>query len=192
MLALLFPLVLVLILVIVAALLGSSGLWGNLITLVNTVVAGLLATNYFEAFAGWIVNTVGLSYYADLAAFWLLFGVIFTVLRVATDLTSKFKVRFPKPVEMAGAYVLALAVGWVLVCLVTMSIHLAPLGRTVLFDGFKPEEPCFYGIAPDRLWLGFAQRASQGAFGGTKVFDADGSFLIRYAARREKFDRNEP
>ncbi len=56
----------------------------------------------------------------------------------------------------------------------------------------------FSGLAPDRKWLAFVQKASRGTFarGATEqelrdekyVFDPQGEFMPKYATRRAKLE----
>ncbi|HWB00296.1 MAG TPA: hypothetical protein VG713_17500 [Pirellulales bacterium] len=188
-----FPISLILLIVVIVAFRQSAGLWSNLIMLGNTVVAALVATNYFEPLATKLSGMLAaLGMYADFVALWVLFAATVFALKIATDSVSRYVVRFPKVVELAGNYVALLALGWVVVCFTAMSIHTAPLSREPFAGGMKPEQANFFGFAPDRLWLGFAQRTSQGALAGGNVFDPNGDLTLRYAARRELFDRPEP
>jgi hypothetical protein len=66
-----------------------------------------------------------------------------------------------------------------------------------MFLAFRPEDPMIYGLAPDRRWLAFTQRMSDGTFARMAddaypqghVFDPRGEFMIKYASRREAFEK---
>jgi len=103
---------------------------------------------------------------------------------------SKFKIKFPKTIELAGNYGFAALTGWVLVCFTTMTLHTAPLAKDFAFGGFKPESPTFFGLYPDRLWLGFVQKMSYGELSSGREFDPAGDLMFRYAERRAQFERN--
>jgi len=174
----------------------NEGLWGNAITLFNVVTAALLAMNFFEPLAGWFEKSApGWAYYFDLIAIWLIFAVTFGVLRTMTDFTSRFRVRFKKPVDVAGGLFFAAWIGWVTVCFVLATLHTAPLARNFL--SFRPEDPMVLGYGPDRQWLGFTQKMSNGTFARMAsetypqghVFDPKGEFMIKYASRREAFEK---
>ena len=55
--------------------------------------------------------------------------------------------------------------------------------REFAFGGFKPETGYFFGLYPDRMWLGFVQRMSRGPYyrDSKHQFDPQGEFLFRYA-----------
>jgi hypothetical protein len=189
--AMLLPILLFVLLILIVGLLYPTGMWGNAINLINVVTAALLATNFWEPVAGAIKGTMpSLVYIVDIFVLWLLFALFAFGLRFATDAVSKYKVRFPKPVEIGGNVVFAAWTAWVVICFGTMSLHTAPLAREFMSGGFRPEQPTFFGFAPDRLWLGFVQQESAGAFsrGGDHVFDPHSEFMPKYAERRSQFE----
>jgi hypothetical protein len=101
--------------------------------------------------------------------------------------------------DQIGSGLLALASGLVVVSFVTFALHTAPLARQFL-GGFKPEEKMFFGLAPDRQWLGFISRQSGGGSWGsntandegviTSQFDPTGEFMLRYASRRTYLEKH--
>jgi hypothetical protein len=189
--ALLLPILLFVLFVLIVGLLYPTGMWGNAINLVNVVTAALLATNFWEPVAGWIKQGMPSAVFVvDVFVLWLLFAFFAFGLRFATDAVSQVKVRFPKPVELAGNVLFAAWTAWVVVCFATMTLHTAPLAREFMGGGFQPEQPSFFGSSPDRLWLGFVQKESEGAFsrGGNHVFDPHGEFMLKYAERRSQFE----
>jgi hypothetical protein len=194
--SLLLPTALLVIVFVVIAMAGSEGLWSNAITLVNVVTAALLATNFWEPVADLLIEQFPQGTYLwDFSALWGLFAVGLIVVRAATYFASRVKVRFPKLVEILGGYLFAVWIGWVMVCFTAMTLHTAPLSREFMFGGFKPEKRIL-GLAPDRQWLAFMQRASRGAFArrsgeSLQIFDPHGDFIIKYATRRERFARME-
>jgi Colicin V production protein len=186
---------LLLIFLAVFASLATQGLWSNTITLVNVITSALMATNYFEPVANFLDDQEpSLTYVWDLFAIWLIFGITMVVLRAATDYMSKIKVRFITPVEKAGGYLMAAWVGWIVLCFTTMTLHTAPLARNFLGGAFQkqPDSKMLFGLAPDRVWLAWVHRESQGAlsrFSRVAPFDPQGDFIVRYSNRRGEFDR---
>jgi hypothetical protein len=71
-----------------------------------------------------------------------------------------------------------------------MTLHTAPMARNFLGGGFQadPKDKMFFGLGPDRIWLGWVQRESRGALcrvsGAVVPFDQQGDFILRYGARR--------
>lgn len=178
----------------------NEGLWSNAITLFNVVTAALLAMNFFEPLADWFeANLPSGAYLFDIIALWLIFAVSFGVMRTMTDFTSRVRVRFKKPVDVAGSLFFAAWIGWVTVCFAVTTLHTAPLARNFLFLAFRPEDRMFFGLAPDRRWLGFTQRMSEKTFARMEdeanpdayIFDVRGEFMPKYASRREAYEKTE-
>lgn len=190
-----------LLLVIGIAVFGTimrEGLWSNAIMLVNVVTAGLIATNFWEPIADTLdEQQPRMTFLLDLVVLWVLFAVALLILRLCSDSVSKVQVRFKKPIELLGGLILAGWVAWVSVCFTAMTLHTAPLSREFLFGGFRAEERMMFGLAPDRRWLGFVQRMSLGSFSRVApqndpeayVFDRHSDFMIKYAARRERYSQ---
>ena len=198
------------------AMLYAEGLWGNAIRLVNVVTAALLATNYYEPLARWLENfneTFGTYMYVwDFVALWGLFAVFMVIFRAVTDALSRVKVRFMKIVDRIGSAVLALWVGWVMVCFTAFSLHTAPLAEQFLGMPIETDSRIFLGLGPDRQWLAFMQTVSRGQFSrtGSKeelkkkaygvragetdeekvlcVFDRNAEFLLKYRVRRKRLE----
>ena len=172
----------------------TSGLWGNLIMIFNVILAGLIATNYFEWLAGWLDKQMpSYTYLWDFSAFWAIFALSIIVLRAITDTLSRVKVRFKKPVEISGGLVCGAIVGWMMVCLALFSLHTAPLSIRFMDGGFKPEENMYFGTAPDRFWGRFAAGQSNtenGALAAGEEFNLL-RYLGWYALRRAAFE-SEP
>src|SRR5688572_2809660 len=106
-----------------------QGLWSGVITLVNLLLAMIIATSFYEPVVTAIDNigaAKSYTYLLDFVVLWLIFGFAFAVLRAITDSLSKRQVKFDMPVEMAGRSVLAIWCGWLMVCFVAFSLHMAP------------------------------------------------------------------
>ena len=192
------------------ACLYAQGMWSNAIRLVNVVTAALLATNFFEPMAVWMERRAPTyTYVCDFLALWMLFVLFMLVFRVGTDLLSRVRVRFLKIVDLIGGVFFAAWIGWVMVCFTTMTLHTAPLSRNFMHGAFQPEKKMFAGTAPDRKWLGFAQKQSMGAFSRSiterdferypdweqqwaedkvRTFDPLSQFMPKYATRRANLE----
>jgi hypothetical protein len=170
----------------------AEGMWSNAIRLVNIVTAALLAVNFFEPFARWIEGQQSsYTYVWDFLSLWAVFCVSLLILRILTDSLSRVKVRFLKIADRIGSGILAVWIGWVMVCFTMTTLHTAPLSRNFLNDSFQPEERMVMGLAPDRQWLAFTQRMSEGVFCRAEdghVFDPNADFMPKYATRRTQLE----
>jgi len=180
-------------------LLGAiGGLWDNLLTWVNLLLAGLITMNFFEPAADWLDATLGSKYYwyTDLLAFWGIFAAAIGLLRAFTDAISSVRVKFRKPVEIAGSYFFALLCGWQMLCITTTGLHLAPLEVNSFSGAFqeKPDSVNFFGFGPDQTFLGFTQKMSKPdtgplAIDDKHIFDQDGLFRLNYGLKRYRFEQ---
>jgi hypothetical protein len=204
-----FFLFLFLIFLATAAALWFQGTWNVAITLINLILAMLIATNYFEPIATMIEELGGSSftYLLDFLVLWILFAVTFGILRLFSDMLSKKAVKFNLPVEMAGRTILAIWCGYLVVCFTAFSMQMAPLGGITPMGAFEaPNSSSFLGMAPDRQWLGFMQSRSRGALArgnysgnihpddqgqNVETFDPNSEIPLRYRQRRENFDKLE-
>jgi hypothetical protein len=183
------------VLALITAVVGSQGLWHSLITFFNVLVAALIATNYFEPISEWLdYNGPTFTYLIDFLVVWGLFAGVFMVLRTLTDLFSRVKVRFIKPVDMAGGFLMSFWTGWVFVCFAMMTLHTTALPRNFLGGAFQPtpESRMVLGLAPDRQWLALVHRLSKESLrplgDKDRTFDPKGEFVLRYGARRAEFE----
>jgi hypothetical protein len=185
------PLCLVIVFLVCVLMSLASGLWGNLIMIFNVILAGLIATNYFEPVAVWLDGQMpSYTFFVDFLAMWGVFALSVVVLRAITDILSRVKVRFKKPVELAGGLACGAIVGWLMVCFTLFSLHTAPLAHTFLWGAFVPGEDMFLGMAPDRMWGRFAagqSDAENGALTAGEEFSLYG-YMERYAMRRAAFE----
>jgi hypothetical protein len=185
------------VLLVVVGLLQMDGLWGNILNLFNVILAGVVAVNFFEPLAQALDKAVPRGTFLwDFPVLWGLFAISLIIFRVSCDFVSPKKVKFPNLVEMIGNYFVAVWVAWLVMCFTLFSLHTAPLAKNPFFGGFQPESRMFLGLAPDRVWLGFSQQLSEGAFtrGGTPAegsgvlphsFDPQSKFMPVYNTRRK-------
>lgn len=177
----------------VTAAMWFQGFWNGMVTLVNLILAMVIATSFYEP-ASTAIEGFGAqswTYLLDFVVLWLLFFVAYSILRSATDSLSTERVKFDLPIEMGGRSVLAAICGWIVVCFVAFSLHMAPLNSpTPLGAWSTPSSRTFGPVSPDRLWLGFLHSRSQGALAGN-IFDPDGEFMLKYHDRRDKYAKEQ-
>ena len=138
-----------------------EGLWSNAIMFFNVMTAGATRDQLFSSRSpiGSPANGPRTHFSSTTWALWGLFCIVLIVLRVATDRSSRVKVRFKMPVDWAGGIFFACWVGWIMVCFTTFSFHTAPLALAE-FPGrepswAEPDESMFFGLAPIGSVLAF-------------------------------------
>jgi hypothetical protein len=200
-------LVLFLIFVICVAALWFHGLWSNAITLLNMLLAMMLAFNYFEPVATMLERMErSYTYLWDFLALWGLFAISFGVLRALTDVLSRKRVAFDFWVETVGRSVLAVWIAWLFIGFICATMHTAPLGPHPLGFQKTPASGNFLGMAPGRHWLAFMQSRSRGALSrsesdpaklspmeqdknlNVRIFDPESRFILKYYQRRVEFE----
>lgn len=193
---------------------ASDGAWSAGVNFLCTLIAGLLAMNFFEPLA--IMLSAAMPEWThrwDMISLVGLFIVFVFVLRTVSERLVPTYVEVQAMVDQIGRWVFAFGTGYVTMAFLLTALHTAPLPREFL--GFRPERANLFNIAaPDRQWLGFTQYVTEHAFArydrnigyrGTRplphAFDATyypvgdpanpypndiwPSFPIRYAMRRD-------
>ncbi len=203
-------LVLLLIFLIVAAAMWFQGLWNSVVTLINLLLAMMLAFNYFEPLADLFEQQDrSFTYLVDFLSLWGIFALAFGVLRLFTDLISRNRVEFDFWTETVGRSIMAVWVAWLFVGFVCATMHTAPLPPHAMGFQQTPTSGNFLGMAPGRNWLAFMQSRSRGALKRSeadaslrsprpedqkldaRVFDPESRYIPKYFQRRVKFE-NEP
>jgi hypothetical protein len=180
-------LILLLVLLAVAAGCWMQGLWGGLLTLINLLLSGMIAINYFEPVAGLLDKAnKAQTHLWDSIALWGLMLISFIVLRLLTEVLSRHRVRFNLWVEMVGRTIVALWIGWLFVGFTLLTMHTAPVGQHPLGFQKEPLSRNFMGFAPDRQWLALVHSRSSGALARItpREFDRDSEFIFKYHQRR--------
>ena len=159
---------------------AAEGLWGAAHTFLCVLIAGLLAMNFFEPLAGFLDGMLGdFKKFSDIVALLGLFiGFIFA-LRLGTEQLSPTFIQLPSTIDQAGRWVFSALTGYVTMAVLLTSMHTAPFSREFL--GFKPEQAAFFGLAPDRQWLGFTQYITEKPFSHVKYFDSNTKTIITHA-----------
>ncbi len=163
--------------VVIAACVGflyREGMWGNFIRLVDVLFAGVLATNFFEPVAGILEELISpkLTYFYDFLAFWLVYGVSFLVLHVASATASRVKVRFNHYLNMGGGIVFALVIGVTVCSLLKFSFHLAPLGTKPFLTPVVDED----GDPLGAQWASIMRGLSSGVFSRSVAGEAESTY----------------
>jgi hypothetical protein len=160
-------LMLFLFLIIVAAT-WFMGLWSNMLTLINLILAASIASCLFEPVSTLLETQAGMASYTYLLDFLTLWGIFFgsfVFFRAVTDFSSKVRVQFNVWVEMVGRSVLSIWIASVFLGFSVFTLHTAPLPAGAFGNRLQatPESRNIIGIGPDRMWMGFLQSRSRGA-----------------------------
>lgn len=193
---------LLIILAVVTYMVAGEGAWGAAVTCISVILAGLLAMNFFEPICN---SLLGNDYYwqarLDLVVLVGLFAAAVAGLRAGADYLSPTYIGVHRMLHEGARWGCGLLTGYVTMAFLLTALHTAALDRE--FIGFKAERANFFGIAPDRQWLGFTQWTTERVFckSPARIFDGPvivlgepgavpnnvwPSFPIRYATRREK------
>jgi hypothetical protein len=173
---------------------STEGMWGAAQTFLCVLLSALLAMNYFEPLAIFL-NSVQPAYdhYMDIVALVGLFTGFVFALRLGTEHLSPIYIGLPSTVDQIGKWAFAALTGYLTMAFLLTALHTAPLPRE--FMGFKAERPNFFGMAPDRQWLGFVQYVTEKPFGYVKYYDPESKQFIAHAfdGRYDKLgDSNSP
>ncbi|MEZ6053641.1 MAG: CvpA family protein [Planctomycetaceae bacterium] len=188
---------------------ASDGAWGAAFTMISVVIAGLLATSFFEVTATFleqnIANSVEWQHRWDIIAFVGLFAAFVYGLRAATEQILPVDIEIHGMVFDIARWTCGLITGWVTMSILLTALHTAPLPRK--FVGFAPEPGNRGGpigqMGPDLKWLGYVHLMTEKAFrrgANGPIFDGATfpfypgdefrilpSFPIRYASRRDRY-----
>ena len=182
-------LVLFAILAAVTGMLVVGGLWRSTLMFFNVLTAATVATAWFSPLATVLEEQIkDYATLIDFVSIWLIFCAVLALLRELTDRISPTSLVFPLLVERIGGGLMAFLTGWIMMTFTAATLHTAPVTRDDVQP--TPEARMFFGLAPDRKWLGWVRGSSlTGPFsrGPDLVFDKEADFILRYADRRQKF-----
>jgi uncharacterized membrane protein required for colicin V production len=161
--------------------------------MVNILLAGLVAFNFFEPIAEQLdsmADDTFLSGYQDSFCLVLLFSLTLLFLRWASNELIHTIILYNPILQQGGAVVFGVLAGYLvagfLACVaqtLPANEHFLQLEPRVDVDSSGKVR---HRILPaDRVWLALMHRASKAAFDwGETPFDPDGSFELRYAHER--------
>lgn len=127
------------------------GFWSNLISLVNVLLAGLIATSFYQNVSNemlrldesWILVV-------DFVSVWLLFALCYILLRGLTEQLSRIRLRFHPILDYIGSAITTLATGFLFVSFLCFTMMFAPIP---VEDATAFNEK---GIYPEQMWCQLA------------------------------------
>jgi uncharacterized membrane protein required for colicin V production len=160
--------------------------------LVNVLVAGVVAFNFYEPVAGELEGMLAGSFLAgfeDALALFLLFALPLILLRVVCNNLATHEVELPALFQQVGSAAVAAVTGYLLAGFLVCVFQTLPWGQQFLgFDATAdPGAPKIRSLVPpDRVWLALMHRAGNAALSqeGSTTFDPEGTFELRYARLR--------
>ncbi|MBQ2621610.1 MAG: CvpA family protein [Thermoguttaceae bacterium] len=175
----------ILMLIILGATIAFSvrdGIWTNLIRLFNLIFSGLIATTYYETLAGLLEGYAPtFTYLLDYLSIWLIFILVYGVLRELTIRLSLVKVWFPAIIDKWGGVALSVILGFTMLSFSVFALYTAPL------------QPNYWGIhnSPTLTggWAVFTKMESEGALQAGTSFGETKDFYKRYNTRRENQEK---
>lgn len=189
-------------LVIVVLILGityalvSEGLWGSALMFFNCLFSLCIALNFYEPLATLLSSNVpAVAGGADAACFALLFLITLVILRVITEQVAPTAVRFPSIVYNIGRIVFGLAGAVLVVGVLLLCFHMAPVHKKMFGSVDHDTKPPF-GMGLDRRLLAFFQFTTgysfarygnstvDREFADAHVFDRNGRWLIDHEDAR--------
>lgn len=191
-------------LAVVAWCVAAEGTWGAATVFLSTLLAGLIAMNFFEPLAANLERSApSMAPYADVVALLGLFTALVFGLRAAGEYLMPTYVDVHGAMHNTVRWLLAAATGYTVVAILLTALHTAPLPRSFLGFNPGPTSKEFFGLRPDIQWLALNQYVSERSLRGSgPIFDAVtieripgqpgtvatfSSFPIRYAMRRSQF-----
>ena len=144
------------------------GFWNNMLTMINCLLAALIATSAYPVISEFVVNLDkdenSFAYVGDFVGLWAIFVISFMLLRGFTDSLSKYRLKFDIITEMAGRTVFSIGTAIVMLCFTNFTLQLAPLDQELFSESGKPTSATDAAVSslPDQMWIGYAQYASTG------------------------------
>jgi hypothetical protein len=173
-----------------------EGIWSNTLTLVNTIISGLVAFGFFSPIVTYLdqepVTEGQHTYWLDFCVVWALFCATMVIARSLTAACSKTRLRFKNPIDPVGGPIVGCLVAWVMATIILSTLHMSPMPKDAFNNKLVYDANSASIMSqPDLAWLRFVERMSKpGMFGSASgnEFSAK-AFVDIYTDRRAKFDK---
>jgi uncharacterized membrane protein required for colicin V production len=177
--------VLVVLLLLIAWCVYGEGIWGAALRYIEFMIGGLVAFCFYEPVANLIASNLGfMASFADIVSVSVLFCIVFSALRFATDTLSPTMVRFPAIVDQIGRVVFSLLLAWYMTGMSLCMLQMAPVHKQFL--GYQWQNHALRSTGIDRYWLGYVQWTTEKVFDWNppRPFDPRSDFIKRYHDHR--------
>jgi uncharacterized membrane protein required for colicin V production len=188
----------VLIVLIVTYVFWMQGVLAAFAMMVNVLLAGMVAFNFFEPIAVELDPMFAGSFlqgYEDGLCLILLFSATLMFLRWAANALMHTTIEYHPILQQGGAVVFGVLTGYLVAGFLLCVAQTLPFEEHFMHFEAKIETPAPGAkwrriLPPDRVWLALMHRASQMSFSwdDDAPFDPDGSYELRYSHERRSPD----
>jgi len=170
-------LLLLAIIAVIAWCLSGEGAYAACMSLINVIISGLLAMNFFEPLAAFLSSNVSQSWDGrwDMIALIGLFVVFVTIFRLLTDQLITTYIQVHPLLHQIGSWGGGVLTGYVTMAFLLTALHTAPLPKDY-WGYFYAERDRRSGplshFGPDYQWLGFTQHVTEKPFAKTLLVNS--------------------
>jgi uncharacterized membrane protein required for colicin V production len=187
-----------------------EGLLTAFAMLINVLIAGTVAFNFFEPLASMMEPTLSNTFFAgyeDMVCLIAIFALTLGILRTIVNTISASMVQYPGPLQRPGGAIMGLAVGYFTAGFLVCALQTLPWHQNFMSFDWEVKstpEPLRRVLPPDRVWLALMHRAgaypfsseeepkgkeSNSLYDKYKTFDPEGLFELNYARYRRYNDQ---
>lgn len=131
----------------------GQGMWGAALMFVNILFGGIVAFNFYEPAAAFLVENVSdLAGYVDCLCLGGIFTLTVLILRLCTDTLSSQMIKFNPLLDFLGRIVFGLGAGAITVGILMTFFETAPVGKKV-FGVIGPNSRAPFNMGLDHVWL---------------------------------------
>jgi uncharacterized membrane protein required for colicin V production len=161
---------------------------------VNVLLAGLIAFNFFEPIAAELDPMLAGSFlhgYEDSLCLIVLFCLTLAFLRWAANALIHTTIEYHPALQQGGAVLFGLLTGYLVAGFLICVAQTLPFDEHFLkfdarLEANAPGAKVRRVMPPDRIWLSLMHRASKASLSwdDDSAFDPDGSYELRYSRER--------
>jgi hypothetical protein len=167
----------------------------GIMMVLNALIAGFVAFGFYEMLAGYVIKySPGITAWAHLIGFLVLFLLTFAVLQAVAMQINKEKIDFGKLAEQIGRPVAGVVLGYIVTGHLLVGAALAPIPSQYPYPRFdernpNPANPNRPLLSPDGFAAGLFGMVSSGSF---SPFGEPKSFAVLHAGYVDQLYLNRP